>query len=838
MQQIPLSFYEFYRQPNSQARYQLALQMLYEQLSPAHCLIGRFVNGSTQVETVCYNIDGIPKDNISYELDGTPCNDAMESTSVCTLSAGLQEKYFKDDFLFEYDIKGYMGVTLRSLDGTPIGIMVCLFKEEQIIPEPEKAWFRELSLVVGAELNHNLEVATRDRLLKHLRKGERIAKLSSWTWKLGLDHHFLSEELNYLLGADKSTQVTINDFIDSLVPRDSQRLAEILNQIKARTTNKIDVTVRHKNSCKRKGLFHITGRVETSKQGEPVFTATIQDISQLHALTKQLELTNVVFEHATEAIMITDHNNKIIIVNKAFEELTGYTGYELMGRDPSVLSSGRQSKQFYRDMWTSLLNNGVWKGEILNRRKNGQVFPEELTLSVVRDELNKPCNFVAIFRDISDWKRTEAQLRFYANHEPLTGLINRRSFINDLEGVISDCRAKESSGVVLFIGIDRFKEVNDVFGSEIGDKVLYSAAKRLKNGVRRQDLVCRYGGDEFAILLSNNDINGAKQIAEKLLEKISLPYVFNDLIVEVSASIGMAELTPKLPVSASELVIRATHALSSAKRNTTEHIALYDEKIQNAYREKLLVRDRLKHALRYGLLRVCYQPIIDAKTFKISKLEALVRWCDAELGQVSPAIFIPIAEEFGLIPLIGQFVLEQSCHDLALVRKAGFKNVSMSINRSVNEFKGSNDQVRNICQALELHNLPYDALTIEVTESVAANQYTWQVLGKLQERGVKVALDDFCTGYSSLSHLIHSKVDFVKIDRSFIDTVVSDSKKQAMIKYLINLGTDLGIELIAEGVEQDAQHELVREFGCHYVQGFNFSPAIEIEKCINMLKDS
>ncbi|WP_318782850.1 putative bifunctional diguanylate cyclase/phosphodiesterase [Pseudoalteromonas peptidolytica] len=585
------------------------------------------------------------------------------------------------------------------------------------------------------------------------------------------------------------------------------------------------------------GLLRIIGQVENDPHhgDELAFTATIQDISYISSLNKQLELTNVVFEHATEAIMITNSKNKIIMVNRAFERLTGYTGYELIGQDPAVLSSGKQDKAFYESMWSSLYTHGHWKGEIQNRRKNGQIYPEELTLSVVKDERGEIANYVGIFRDITEWKRNESQLTFYANHEPLTALLNRRSFMQRLEEKISGSRSNNTSCSLLFIGLDRFKEVNDVFGPEIGDKVLISVAKRLKNAVRQNDIIARYGGDEFALLLSHSDVESALKVAEKLSQKLSQPYVFSEITIELTCSTGVAQLEAGSRITAANLLRNAAHALNSVKKAERGQVALHNATIQNAYLNKIKLKDRLKQALKEKTLTVYYQPIVNADTHHITKLEALVRWFDDEYGMVSPGTFIPIAEEFGLIHLVGQFVLEKSCQDLAQIHKAGFSDVGISINRSVSEFKASINQVKLITSAIENAQIPYDSITIEVTESLATNRYTWRTLNELRKHGVKVSLDDFCTGYSSLSNLIENQVDYLKIDKSFVDSLMSDLNKQVMIDCLIKLSDKLSIDVIAEGVEHLSQLEKLRELGCHHIQGFFYSPAKPIEACLTLL---
>ncbi|MEQ2353815.1 putative bifunctional diguanylate cyclase/phosphodiesterase [Pseudoalteromonas piscicida] len=831
-----LTFSHFYNLTSTNQRYQFALKQLYERFDADHCFVGKFIDNDKRVKTVMYLANGKEVDNIIYDLEGTPCFDAKASNDVCCVTSGLQQLYEEDEILRVLSIEGYLGLTLRALDHTPIGIMVCLFNKEKQVSLEEKLWFQELGHLISTELSHNLELTKQGILLKQLAKGEQIADLCTWTWQLKQNKHYFSSHLNHLLKT-KTDSLSLSLLLDKLTIEDSERLRIALEKVRLSGTRHVDLQVSLASRTEHYGLLRIIGQVESDGQhsDELVFTATIQDISYISSLNKQLELTNVVFEHATEAIMITNNENKIIMVNRAFERLTGYTGYELLGQDPAVLSSGKQGKSFYEAMWASLSTVGHWKGEIHNRRKNGQIYPEELTLSVVKDEQGKVVNYVGIFRDITEWKRNESQLTFYANHEPLTALLNRRSFMQRLEEQISGSRSNNTSCSLLFIGLDRFKEVNDVFGPEIGDKVLISVAKRLKNAVRQNDIIARYGGDEFALLLTRSDVESALKIAQKLSQKLSQPYVFNEITIEVTCSTGIAQLEAGSRITAANLLRNAAHALNSVKKTERGQVALHNAAIQNAYLNKIKLKDKLKQALKEGALTVYYQPIVNADTNHITKFEALVRWFDDEYGMVSPGTFIPIAEEFGLIHLVGQFVLERSCQDLAKIHQAGFTEVGISINRSVSEFKASINQVKLITSAIEKAKIPYEAITIEVTESLATNRYTWKTLNQLREHGIKVSLDDFCTGYSSLSNLIENQVDYLKIDKSFVDSLMSDYNKQVMIDCLIKLSDKLGIGVIAEGVEQFTQLEKLRELGCHHIQGFFYSPAKPIDSCLELL---
>ncbi|BBN83673.1 hypothetical protein PA25_36580 [Pseudoalteromonas sp. A25] len=834
---MDLSVSRFYNLQSSEQRYQYTLSTLYKRLHANHCIMGKFINEGSQVKTLHYLHDGQVAKNFVYDLADTPCCDAKELDCVCAFEQNLQTLYPQDELLQLFNINGYLGVTLRAPDHKPIGILVCMFENPAVLHEQDKLWFAEIGCIVATELSHNLEMSAKELILKQLANGERIAKLSSWTWYIGQDLHWFSQEMCSLLNND-SDEVSFDDFLSHLRIDDKQRVTSQLELIKQGKIDHFDILVCHKQMSTTQGLFHIVGEVELSTEhlNERILRATVQDVTYTSSLSRQLELTNVVFENASEAFMITDHRNKIMMVNRAFEEQTGYSAAELYGEDPGILSSGKQTKQFYQQMWQQFRQTGVWKGEIYNRRKDGQVFPEELTLSTVKGVDGKVINYVAIFRDISDWKRNEAQLTFYANHEALTGLLNRRSFMHNLEKQLTKYFRLHDM-CLIFIGLDRFKEVNDIFGPEIGDRVLIAVADRLQNTLRRKDMASRYGGDEFALLVLQKTISEAISHAQELKRLLSEPYYIEDLTIELTVSIGVAYLNAGEYLAGSTLVKNAAHALSNAKKLGRSRVALHDEAIQNAYLNKIKLRDKLKKALKVGALQVYYQPVVSVKTGRIAKFEALIRWFDEELGAISPASFIPIAEEFGLIHLIGQYVLETSCCDLAMLHKAGFKQVSFSINRSINEFKASNNQTELIPAAIERAGLPYSAITIEVTESMAANKYTWQVLESLSELGVTIALDDFCTGYSSLSNLIENQVDYVKIDKSFVDSMGVDHNKQVMVKCLIDLSSQLGIKVIAEGVEHQEQQQMLADFGCHLIQGYIHSPAKPIQACLQMLKE-
>ncbi len=560
------------------------------------------------------------------------------------------------------------------------------------------------------------------------------------------------------------------------------------------------------------------------------------DIDKKNMLLAELSLRNIVFEQSKEAIMITDSDNNILRVNPAFELYTGYRESELVGRPPGILSSGRHDGKFYERMWLQLKQQGHWRGEIYNRRKNGEVYPEELSITVNRDEDGTISHYIGLFRDISDWKESERQLRFYASQEPLTGLHNRRSFLERVEQHISLYRTGRSPCSLLFLNLDRFKDINDLYGPEVGDKVLVAVALRLQNSVLSSDVLSRYGGDEFTILIVDSTPEQVLFSAENILSRVCQPIRLGELNIELSCSIGITHIDDDTD-SATVFVRNANHAMLSAKRSATENIVVFSDKVEGVYLRKIQLRDKLHKALRSDELDVAYQPIVSNSSGRITKFEALARWHDAELGTIYPDEFIAIAEEFGLISLLGQFVLNRALKDLATIHRQGYEYIAMTVNRSATEFNHLLHPVEHILAALETHDIPTHQLTIEVTESVsinAQNQVENQ-LNKLREQGVKVALDDFCTGYSSLSHLIDVRADYIKIDKSFTQQILFEHKHQVVIASLIKIASELEMEVIAEGVETQEEQAKLKQYGCHFSQGYYYSQPVPLDTAITLL---
>ena len=562
-----------------------------------------------------------------------------------------------------------------------------------------------------------------------------------------------------------------------------------------------------------------------------------QLIADKDEILRKLELSYFVYENTSEAIVITNHENKIVSVNPAACQVMGYEADELLDQNPNIFSSGLHDADFYREMWQQLQEFGRWNGEVYNKRKNGEVFPESLTINAISDPFGEITHYVAVFHDISQWKDAEQRLFFYANRESLTKLSNRRFFIDHLNKHILEAEKANSEFALMLIDIAHFKDINDIYGEEVGDEILKLFADNLLTQVPSVRHACRYGADEFTILI--NDVESTNNICKKaqdILDCLNTQYRVADLVIDVSARVGIAQY-PSSGSSSEELLRSAQHALREVKQHASNLIALHDKQLQTSYLNKLELKERLKQALKQEQLAVFYQPIFCAKHDEIIKFEALVRFPEPNgQGFISPGEFIPVAEEYGLIFDVGEFVLRRACEDLKHLHQLGYSNISFSINRSINEFRHSQEG-ESISYAIANAGLPYSSIIIEITESIAmsSNKYTQAVLSSLKERGVKVALDDFGTGYSSLSNLIDYNADILKIDRSFVQNITSDKHQQILTQSLITIAQGLGMEVIAEGVEELAQIQQLAEYGCNLIQGFYYSPAKPLADCISLL---
>ena len=471
-------------------------------------------------------------------------------------------------------------------------------------------------------------------------------------------------------------------------------------------------------------------------------------------VNERLQLAAEVFDNSQEGIMVTDHNNLIVAVNPAFTAITGYSDFDVLGKNPRILSSGKQGSEFYGQMWRDLRSDGFWRGELWNRRKDGEVIPKWFSINTVKDSFGNIVNHVAIFSDISERKRSEAKIDFLAHHDALTKLPNR-VLLRDRFLQAQIIAQRNKSGIaVMFMDLDNFKYINDNYGHHAGDQVLISVVQQLSLHIRNSDTVCRQGGDEFIVILPElTDLEIVSRIAQNILHSLAQPIALNDKTVNISASIGIA-IYPDDGDDFETLLRHADAAMYDAKMSGKNAFRFYTEDMNQAAQDKMKLRASLHDALKLGEFDVHYQPQINLTTGVITGVEALIRWNHPELGLVAPDRFIPLAEECGLIIPIGEWVLNTACQQSQQWRSQGFDNLSMAVNISAMQFNRGIllELVKN---ALRESGLPPHQLELELTESALLYDIpgTLNTITELKGMGIRFSIDDFGTGYSSLAYL-------------------------------------------------------------------------------------
>lgn len=556
----------------------------------------------------------------------------------------------------------------------------------------------------------------------------------------------------------------------------------------------------------------------------------------LRRARQKLDLTSKVFQSAGEAIMVTDTKNNIVEVNRAFEEITGYTSAEVLGKNPSLLQSGRHDPQFYETLWNELVKTGQWQGEIWDRRANGEIYPKWLAITTLSDAEGQVTNYVAVFKDITSIKETESRLHHVAHHDALTGLANRSLLRANMEQALEHARRHEQQVAVLFIDLDRFKDVNDTLGHTLGDQLLKEAAHRLRDCVRASDIAARHGGDEFIVVLTElPTVNVATDIAVKVLDFFGLPFELENHELFVTASIGIS-MYPTDGLSVDELLKNADVAMYHAKDLGRNNYQYFSQQL-NAHAERRL---KLLTAVRYTIdkrgFELHYQPQIDLETGVICGVEALIRWNDPELGPVEPDEFIPLCEETGLIHEIDDWVLLEACRQFCTWRKVGCAPSRIAVNISAREVRQTRfvDRVKRVLQ--ETGMIPQQ-LELEITEHVLVEQnpFVRQTLDSLQELGITLSMDDFGTGYSSLSYLKRLPFNCIKIDRSFVSDIPKDQDDTAITAAIIAMAHSLRLRVYAEGVETEEQIEFLRRQNCNCGQGYVFCRPISGEEFTQLL---
>lgn len=550
-------------------------------------------------------------------------------------------------------------------------------------------------------------------------------------------------------------------------------------------------------------------------------------------------LAATVFDAASEGIVIFDPDYCILTVNQAFSRVSGYQPDDLIGRRVTDIASSRDARRHFQAIHQSLEQTGQWQGELVEARKNGELYPQWLQLNVVRDKAGKLSHIVGFFSDLSSRRAAEERMRYLAHFDELTGLANRSLFNERLREARERVRSGGRSLALLHINLDRFKLLNESLGHEIADQLLRHIARRLSNAMPEADTVARLSGDEFGVLFdSYSNLSSLARVTNRLLGKLRVPLSVAGHELVISASVGISLLSESAR-EVSALVSQANMAMQHAKHLGGNNFQFFTESLQASTLERLQMEIQLRRAIEDHQLLVFYQPKLSLRSGRLDSAEALVRWHHPQRGMVPPGEFIGLAEETGLIGAIGEFVLRKACWQACEWQRQGMAPIRVSVNLSVHQLR-QGKLVSLVRQVLEETGLEPQWLELELTESQLLDsvEHIIATFQQLRELGVKLAIDDFGTGYSSLSYLRRFPVDYVKIDRAFISGLGDGTEDAAIIQAIISMAHSLGLKVVAEGVENQSQLEFLREHGCDEVQGYLISRPIEASAMAAMLIQS
>ena len=689
----------------------------------------------------------------------------------------------------------------------------------------------------------NQEILERGRIEESLRRSERslakaqkIARLGYWEWDTVKNNLVCSEQAYRLFGVGKEDRTySFEGFQQYVHPEDQPMLQGWLQDLLAGdSAGTLDFRIIRADGAER--YIHTEAEVKRDDHGRAVqLMGIVQDITEAKHAIQQMVLSDNVFENSIEGIVITDAEGVIQRVNRAFSDITGYGEQDVVGQNPRILKSERHDSEFFAEMWRALVDDGQWQGEIWNRRKDGEIYPQWLTISSIRDPQENIANYVGVFHDMTEIKLHEEQLRYQAHHDALTGLPNRVLFHDRLGVAMAHARRDESKVAVLFLDLDNFKRINDSLGHSVGDLLLKEVAVRLSSCLREIDSLARYGGDEFIVLFEDVEEEESVLLAAKrIIEALAPVMCVQGEEFYLTVSLGIA-FYPEDGQDQDTLVKNADTAMYRAKESGKNTYRVFTPSMNKRVTEWLAVENSLRKALERKEFFLHYQPKVDLDAGRIVGVEALIRWRRGDGQIISPADFIPMAEDTGLIVAIGDWVLEQACADLGEMLAKGY-GIKMAVNISPRQFR-QEELLEKIRATLTASGIGPESMIFEITEgSVMENeQKAIVLLGELRKMGAGISIDDFGTGYSSLYYLKQLPIGELKIDRRFVKDIMGYGDNVAIVTAIIAMGKSLGMRVVAEGVETGGQLNFLRRHGCDQMQGYLFSKPVAKEALLEML---
>ncbi len=784
--------------------------------------------------TVALVRNGRDLSSFRYQLRGSPCESVLHK-GVCIYPDGLRALFPQDEPLQQMGLECYAGIPLHGRAGTPIGVLSVFC--ERPLSDPQRA--ARLLEVFSLRAETELE---RLRIEEQMAGSMALFHAAFSQAAVGMLH--VSRELTILRANSRAARLFDADAAD-LIGHPLFKYLACAEQLDALARLQApDDVLRFEHRCTgadcQERVFRIAVSVVHHAADAHYLQFVIEDISLAHRLQDQLRLQRRVLEQLQSGVVIADAqlpDRPVVYVNPAFCQMTGFAPGEVLGREAGFLLGDRlQAPESVLELRQALREGREIRTSLLSRRKDGSTFWSEVFVAPVLDEHGQTTHLIGILSDISQMRVAQDQLAHHATHDALTQLPNRNLLEDRLRQAIRYAQRRDHLVAVLFIDVDEFKFVNDSWGHEAGDQLLVELSRRLQQLLRAEDTVARYGGDEFVVLLHDMpDTARIRSVCASIMASVSQPFSMGEHELHPSVSIGVA-LYPQDTPDPAALYRYADMALYRAKDLGRANVHFYSEELNERLQERVRLEAALRSTLRGEGLTVAFQPIVELNNGRPVAVESLARWQHPRLGVVPPDRFIRVAEEAGLITELGRTVLRESCRHLRAWLDAGHAALQMSVNVSARQFREP-DLVQQVAEALNDFDVPAPLLCLEITESVMlqdtkSNELT---IHRLRDLGVSLAMDDFGTGYSSLSYLRRLPFDKVKIDRSFISELTSNPSDAALARSIISMAHDLGIAVVAEGVETPEQCQFLRRHGCDLIQGYLYSrplPASELSKLI------